>query len=81
MIIIGCDFHPSWQQVNWLDTETGGTGERKLVQAAGEAERFYRLLPAPPSVERVHANIVKGGHPWETGRNRLIYFATKYSPR
>jgi hypothetical protein len=29
MMIIGCDFHPSWQQVSWLDTETGDTGERK----------------------------------------------------
>ena len=26
MMIIGCDFHPSWQQVAWLDTETGETG-------------------------------------------------------
>ena len=26
MMIIGCDFHPSWQQVSWLDTETGETG-------------------------------------------------------
>lgn len=47
MMIIGCDFHPSWQQVCWLDTETGKTGEQKLVQAAGDAERFYRQIPAP----------------------------------
>jgi transposase len=30
-----------------VDTETGESGERKLVQAAGEAERFYGQLPAP----------------------------------
>ena len=30
-----------------MDTETGESGERKLVQAAGEAERFYGPLPAP----------------------------------
>jgi transposase len=47
MMIIGCDFHPSWQQVSWLDTETGDNGEQKLVQAAGDAERFYRQAPAP----------------------------------
>ncbi len=47
MMIIGCDFHPSWQQVCWLDTETGETGERKLVHAEGDAERFYRQVPAP----------------------------------
>ena len=50
MMIIGCDFHPSWQQVCWLDTETGETGERKLVHAEGDAERFYRQMPAPALV-------------------------------
>src|SRR5262249_31114809 len=47
MIIIGCDFHPSWQQVAWLDTETGETEERKLVHAEGEVEPFYRQWRAP----------------------------------
>jgi transposase len=47
MIIIGCDFHPSWQQVAWVDTETGETEERKLVHALGEAQKFYQRLPAP----------------------------------
>ena len=47
MIIIGCDFHPSWQQVSWVDTETGETGEAKLEHATGEAERFYRGMPVP----------------------------------
>ena len=46
-MIIGCDFHPSWQQVNWLDPETGDCGERKLVHGSGEAQRFYRQLAAP----------------------------------
>jgi hypothetical protein len=35
MMIIGCDFHPSWQQVSWLDMKTGETGEQKLVTATG----------------------------------------------
>jgi transposase len=47
MMIIGCDFHPSWQQVSWVDTESGDTGERKLVHATGDAEQFYRQLVAP----------------------------------
>jgi len=47
MMIIGCDFHPSWQQVSWVDVETGETGEAKLVHATGEAERFYRGMPVP----------------------------------
>ena len=47
MVLIGCDFHPSWQQVCWVDMATGETGEQKLVHALGEAEKFYRQLPAP----------------------------------
>ncbi len=47
MMIIGCDFHPSWQQVSWLETETGDCGERKLVHASGEAKMFYQQLAAP----------------------------------
>jgi transposase len=47
MIVIGCDYHPSWQQVCWVDTATGETGEKKLEHASGEAEKFYRGLPAP----------------------------------
>ncbi len=47
MMIIGCDYHPSWQQICWLDIATGETGEKKLEHASGEAERFYRQLPGP----------------------------------
>src|SRR5438034_1443601 len=47
MMIIGCDFHPSWQQIAWLDTETGEAGEQKLVHAAGDAKQFYEQLAAP----------------------------------
>src|SRR5881398_3438233 len=47
MMLIGCDFHPSWQQVSWLDMETGETGEQKLVHAGGEAKQFYEQLAAP----------------------------------
>ncbi len=44
MVIIGCDYHPSMQQVAWVDTETGDCGERQLRNHNGEAERFYREL-------------------------------------
>lgn len=47
MIIVGCDFHPAWQQVAWVDTETGETVERKLEHSSGEAREFYLNLPAP----------------------------------
>jgi transposase len=47
MMIIGRDFHPSWQQIAWLDTETGETGEPKLVHASGDAKTFYQQRAAP----------------------------------
>jgi transposase len=47
MLIIGCDYHPSWQQICWMETTTGETGEQRLEHGAGEAERFYRQLPEP----------------------------------
>src|SRR5271157_1825531 len=50
MWIIGCDFHPSWQQVAWCNTETGETGEVKLVNGNGETERWYRQLPVPSRI-------------------------------
>ena len=43
MIIIGVDFHPEFQQIAWVDTETGELQEGRL-QHREEAERFYREL-------------------------------------
>lgn len=50
MIIVGCDFHPSWQQVAVFDSETGEIRELKLTNSNGEAERFYRSLASPALV-------------------------------
>jgi len=50
MKIVGCDFHPSWQQVAVFDPETGEWTERKLSNGDGEAERFYRELESPALV-------------------------------
>jgi transposase len=44
MIIIGVDYHPSFQQIAFLDQETGECGERRLNHSDGEAEKFYRDL-------------------------------------
>jgi transposase len=44
MIIIGVDYHPSVQQIAYVDTETGETCERRLNHSDGEAEHFYRAL-------------------------------------
>ena len=43
MMIIGCDFHPRFQQIAFVDQETGEYGERRLSHRE-EAERFYRSL-------------------------------------
>ena len=44
MLIIGCDYHPSVQQIAFVNAETGESGERRLLHKDGEAERFYRDL-------------------------------------
>ena len=50
MKIVGCDFHPRWQQIAVFDTETGEINEYKLMHGEGEAERFYRELASPALV-------------------------------
>ena len=44
MMIIGVDYHPSFQQIAFLIEETGEGDERQLNHSDGEAERFYRDL-------------------------------------
>ena len=43
MFIIGCDYHPGFQQIACVDTDTGELGERRLAHRE-EAEQFYREL-------------------------------------
>jgi transposase len=52
MIIIGCDYHPGFQQIAFVDTETGELQERRL-QHREEAEKFYRDLAAQGMKVRV----------------------------
>src|ERR1700681_222386 len=52
MIIIGCDYHPSFEQIAFVDTETGELQERRL-QHREEAEKFYRDLAAQGTKVRV----------------------------
>lgn len=42
MWIIGCDFHPSFQQIAFVNPETGEYVCLRLEHKGGEAERFYR---------------------------------------
>ena len=45
MKIIGCDFHPSFQQIAMVDVETGEYTERRLTP--DEARQFYAELQGP----------------------------------
>jgi len=44
MLIIGVDYHPSFQQMAFLDQETGECDERRLNRGDGEAEKYFRDL-------------------------------------
>ena len=43
MIIIGCDYHPGFQQIAFVDRDTGEFEERRLAHRE-EAQQFYREL-------------------------------------
>jgi transposase len=60
MLIIGCDFHPGFQQVAIFDNRTGEVQEKRLQHRA-EAEQFYRALAG----EQVRVGMEACGHyPW-----------------
>jgi transposase len=44
MLIVGCDYPPSFQQIAWVDSDSGECSELPLSLSTGEAERFYRNL-------------------------------------
>src|SRR5579885_3379474 len=60
MLIIGCDFHPGFQQVAIFDNRTGEI-EQKRLQHRAEAEAFYRSLAG----QQVRVGMEACGHyPW-----------------
>jgi transposase len=59
MIIIGCDYHPGFQQIAFVDTETGEWNERR-VEHREEAEQCYRALAA--AGKRVRVGMEASGH-------------------
>jgi len=60
MLIIGCDFHPGFQQIAILDNFTGEMREKRL-QHRTEAEQFYRGLAG----QQVRVGMEACGHyPW-----------------
>ena len=59
MMIIGADYHPGFQQIAFVDTDTGELQERRL-QHREEAEKFYRDLAAQGM--RVRVGMEASGH-------------------
>jgi len=59
MLIIGCDYHPSVQQIAFVDTDTGELRERRLGHRE-EAEQFYRELKQQNLT--VRAGMESSGH-------------------
>jgi len=53
MLVIGVDYHPSFQQIAFFEEETGQCGERQLNHSGGEADRFYRDLQQ----KRIHVRV------------------------
>jgi transposase len=43
MLIVGCDYHPGFQQIAFVDSDTGEFQEQRL-QHRERAEEFYRDL-------------------------------------
>lgn len=48
MWIIGCDYHPGFEQIAFVNQSTGECGSRRLEHGSGEAEKFYRGLAGEP---------------------------------
>ena len=59
MIIIGVDFHPEFQQIAWVDTDSGEFQEQRLRHRE-EAETFYRKLAG--QVVKVRVGMEASGH-------------------
>ena len=64
MIIIGVDFHPEFQQIASVDTDSGEFQEQRL-QHREEAERFYRELAGRGVAVRVGMEASGHARWWE----------------
>jgi hypothetical protein len=45
MNIIGCDYHPGFQQIAFVDTETGECGEQRLDTVREQKSFIVTSLP------------------------------------
>jgi len=58
MLILGGDYHPGFQQIVFVDTETGELEERRLTHGE-EAEQFIKNSSSEtkPSKIEIHLNM------------------------
>jgi hypothetical protein len=43
MLIIGCDYRPGFQQIAFVDTETGKFGERRYTGLTSDFQNFASM--------------------------------------
>jgi len=88
-MIIGCDFHPSFQQIAYVDQETGEYGERRLNHRE-EAVRFYGSLAGSKVVVGLEATgndrwfrklVLQSGHELRVGDASAIHAAAPREQR
>lgn len=83
MLIIGCDYHPSVQQIAWADTETGECGEKRLIHSDGGVERFYRelkqRLESGPTRQALSSGFCSAVVATRSGRSKLTLFGVRTS--
>jgi hypothetical protein len=82
MLIIGVDYHPSFQMIAFLIEETGECGEQELSHGEGQAEKFYRdLKQRGPIPTKLTAKIIEasiGVKTWVSKRMaRIRHVLTK----
>ena len=80
MIIVGCDYHPGFQQIAFVDTDTGELQERRL-QHREEAEKFYRDLATQGMKVRVGMEASRHARWFERLLGELHDFPRIWVPR
>jgi hypothetical protein len=58
MIIIGVDYHPSFQQIAFLDQQTGECGERRLNHSASRSlkREFEEVIMVEVLIEEMYGS-------------------------
>src|SRR5277367_3983904 len=82
MMIIGVDYHPSFQAIAFCVEETGECGEQELNHSDGQAEKFYRDLKQRGMCVRVRSST---GHAYSIGKTKprlhLLHAFLQYEGR